>query len=156
MVTITPSLWFDGRVEEALEFYTGLFPDSEVTAISYFGETGPGEPGDILSAEFTLAGRSFDIINGGPSFPFTEAVSFIVSCADQGEVDFYHERLTDGGEESQCGWVKDRYGLSWQIVPTRLVELMTDPDAAKVQRVTETMLSMRKLIIADLEAAAAG
>ncbi len=154
MPTITPSLWFDDNLEEAAEYYTSVFPNSKIEDIERYTEAGPGKPGDVVSATFVLDGHKFIGIQGGPAFRFTEAVSFLIRCGDQDEVDYYWGRLTDGGEESQCGWCKDRYGLSWQVVPDRLFELTTDPDPARATAATKAMLGMRKIVIADLEAAA--
>ena len=123
MPTITPSLWFDDDLEEAAEFYTSVFPNSSIEGFNRYTDAGPGTPGEVVSGTFVLDGQRFVGINGGPQFPFTEAVSFEVRCADQDEVDYYWGRLLDGGVESQCGWLKDRFGLSWQIVPERLYEL---------------------------------
>jgi predicted 3-demethylubiquinone-9 3-methyltransferase (glyoxalase superfamily) len=156
MPTITPSLWFDDDLEEAMEFYTSVFPNSRIHDVVRYTEAGPGEPGTVVSAQFDLDGTRFSGINGGPHFRFTEAVSFVVDCADQDEVDHYWSALTDGGEESQCGWLKDRFGLSWQVVPRRLTELLSDPDPERARRATEAMLRMRRLVVADLEAAANG
>jgi predicted 3-demethylubiquinone-9 3-methyltransferase (glyoxalase superfamily) len=139
---IQPCLWFDDRLEEAARFYTGIFPNSSITHL------GP------LAGEFTLDGITFRAINGGPSYPFTEAVSFSVTCRDQTEVDYYWDSLADGGQESVCGWLRDRFGLSWQIVPTRLHELMTDPDPARAEAASRAMLGMRRIVVAELEAAA--
>ena len=154
MPTITPSLWFDDNLEEAAEYYTSVFPNSKIEDIERYTEAGPGKPGDVVSATFVLDGHKFIGIQGGPAFRFTEAVSFLIRCGDQDEVDYYWGRLTDGGEESQCGWCKDRYGLSWQVVPDRLFELTTDPDPARATAATTAMLGMRNIVIADLEAAA--
>lgn len=147
MPPITPSLWFDNDLEQAAEFYTSVFPNSRIESMN-------GSPGEVVSGSFVLDGTRFFGINGGPQFRFTEAVSFMVSCKDQDEVDYYWERLLDGGEESQCGWLKDRFGVSWQIVPDRLFELVNDPDPARAAAATNAMLGMRKLVIAELEAAA--
>jgi predicted 3-demethylubiquinone-9 3-methyltransferase (glyoxalase superfamily) len=152
---ITPSLWFDNNLEEAAQFYTSVFPNSSVEGIVRYTEAGPGKPGDVCYGTFVLDGHRFLGINGGPQFRFTEAVSFEVRCADQDEVDHYWTALSDGGEESQCGWLKDRYGLSWQIVPERLYQLIEDPDPARAAAATSAMLGMRKIIVTDLEAAAA-
>jgi predicted 3-demethylubiquinone-9 3-methyltransferase (glyoxalase superfamily) len=155
-VTITPFLWFDTEAEEAAQLYTSLFPNSRITDVTHYGESGPRDPGLVMTVAFELDGTRFLALNGGPQFRFTEAVSFVVDCADQTEVDRYWDALTaNGGEESACGWLKDRFGLSWQIVPRRLRELMTDPDGDKVQRVVAAMLTMKKLEVAELEAAAA-
>lgn len=153
MPSITPSLWFDDNLEEAAAFYTSIFPNSSVEKLSRYSEAGPGKPGDVAWGTFVLDGHRFLGINGGPQFPFTEAVSFEVRCADQQEVDYYWNRLLDGGEESQCGWLKDRYGLSWQIVPDRLYELLEDPDPARAAAAAKAMLGMRKIVIAELEEA---
>ncbi|MCK0173018.1 MULTISPECIES: VOC family protein [Mycobacteriaceae] len=155
MPSITPSLWFDHDLEEAAAFYTSIFPNSTVEEFVRYTDAGPGTPGEVLSATFVLDGTRFIGINGGPQFPFTEAVSFTVPCRDQDEVDHYWSRLRDGGAESQCGWLKDRFGLSWQIVPDRLKELLADPDPARAAAATTAMLGMRKIVIADLEAAVA-
>jgi predicted 3-demethylubiquinone-9 3-methyltransferase (glyoxalase superfamily) len=156
MPSITPSLWFDDDLEEAAAFYASIFPNSSVEKFNRHTEAGPGTPGQVVSGTFVLDGTRFIGINGGPSFAFSEAVSFTVHCADQDEVDYYWNHLVDGGEESQCGWLKDRFGLSWQIVPGRLHELIGDPDPARAAAATSAMLGMRKIVIADLEAAAAG
>ncbi|WP_083407676.1 VOC family protein [Mycolicibacterium rutilum] len=153
MPAITPSLWFDNNLEEAVQFYTSVFPNSALETLERYTDAGPGTPGEVVSGTFVLDGTRFIGINGGPAFAFTEAVSFTVHCADQREVDYYWDRLVDGGEESQCGWLKDRYGLSWQIVPDRLNELLDDPDPARAAAVTKAMLGMRKIDIAELEAA---
>jgi predicted 3-demethylubiquinone-9 3-methyltransferase (glyoxalase superfamily) len=155
MPSITPSLWFDHNLEEAATFYTSVFPNSHIESLNRTTDAGPGEPGSVLSGSFVLDGARFIGINGGPHFSFSEAVSFAVSCRDQDEVDYYWNRLTDGGEESQCGWCKDRFGLSWQIVPDRLYELLSDPDPARAAAATQAMLGMGKIVIADMEQAAA-
>lgn len=153
--SITPCLWFDDQLEEAAAFYTALFPNSSIGHLSRYGEAGPGEPGTVMAGEFTLDGTTFRAINGGPMFSFTEAVSFAISCKDQTEVDHYWDGLiADGGRESMCGWLKDRYGLSWQVVPDRLLELLSDPDPARAQAAQRAMLQMRRIVVADLEAAA--
>jgi len=156
MPPISPCLWFDDDLEEAVAFYTSVFPDSEVVHVSRYGEAGPGEPGTVMAAEWTANGQRFKGINGGPAHAgFTETISFSVDCADQAEVDRYWEALTaDGGEESMCGWLRDRFGLSWQIVPARLYELVSDPDRARAQAAVGAMLSMQRIVVADLEAAA--
>ena len=155
MPAITPSLWFDNNLEEAAEFYTAVFPNSHIENLSRYTDAGPGQPGAVMSGAFVLDGTRFFAINGGPEFAFTEAVSFIIDCKDQDEVDYYWDQLTDGGEESQCGWCKDRFGLSWQIVPQRLFELLGDPDPARAAAATKAMLGMRKIVVAELETAAA-
>ena len=151
MPAITPSLWFDNNLEEAAEFYLSVFPNSSIESIERYTEAGPGTPGDVVAGVFVLDGTRFIGISGGPVFSFTEAVSFTIDCKDQDEVDYYWNRLVDGGEESQCGWLKDRFGLSWQIVPHRLTELTSDPDPARATAATKAMLGMRKIIIAELE-----
>ena len=155
MPAITPSLWFDNNLEEAAEFYTSVFPNSHVEGYSKYSEAGPGEPGSTAYGTFVLDGTRFIGINGGPHFKFDEAVSFMVDCKDQDEVDYYWAKLTDGGEESECGWLKDRFGLSWQIVPDRLLELVNDPDPARASAATKAMHGMSKIILADLEKAVA-
>ena len=155
MPAITPSLWFENNLEEAAEFYLSVFPNSSIESIERYTEAGPGTPGDVVSGTFVLDGTRFIGINGGPAFTFSEAVSFTVECKDQDEVDYYWNRLVDGGEESHCGWLKDRFGLSWQIVPQRLTELTSDPDPARATAATKAMLGMRKIIVAELEEAVA-
>src|SRR4051794_26808412 len=157
MQKITTFLWFDNQAEEAAALYTSLFPNSRITDVSRYGDAGPGAPGSVMTVTFELAGQQFTALNGGPRFPFTEAISLSVDCASQEEVDELWDKLTaDGGEESQCGWLKDRYGLSWQIVPRRLSELLTDPDPARANRAMQAMLGMRKLDVKALEDAANG
>ena len=154
MQKIVTNLWFDGQVEEALELYTSLFADSRVKRILRYVEGGMGKPGDIMTAEFKLAGQEFCIINGGPHFKHSPAMSLLINCVDQAEVDRLWERLTtDGGEEGQCGWLTDRFGVSWQITPTALSEMMNSSDAAAVERVTAAFLEMKKLDVAALEKA---
>jgi predicted 3-demethylubiquinone-9 3-methyltransferase (glyoxalase superfamily) len=153
---ITPNLWFDTQGLEAAEFYVSMFPNSQVDGITYYGEAGPGPAGSVLTVDFTLDGQPFTAINGGPRFPFTEAISLLVECVDQDEVDYYWEALTSEGEEVQCGWLRDRYGLSWQIVPAGLAELLNDADEDRRQRATTAMFEMKKLDIAALYAAADG
>ncbi|MFH8610758.1 VOC family protein [Streptomyces sp. NPDC018029] len=156
MPRITPSLWFDLQSEEAAKFYVSVFPNSEIKNVSYYGEGGPRPAGTVLSVEFSLDGQLFTALNGGPQFTFDEAVSFQIDCADQAEVDHYWTKLSEGGEEGPCGWLKDKYGLSWQVVPTVLGELLTDPDAGRAQRAMQAMLGMGKLDVAALRAAADG
>jgi predicted 3-demethylubiquinone-9 3-methyltransferase (glyoxalase superfamily) len=155
MHAITPCLWFDGNGEEAANFYTSVFPNSRILGITRYGEAGPGTPGSVLTVDFELDGKKFLALNGGPLFTFSEAISFQVSCETQEQVDAFWSMLSEGGEEGPCGWLKDRYGLSWQIVPTALPRLLADPDAEKAQRAMSAMLEMKKLDIAGLEAAAA-
>ena len=153
--SISPCLWFDDRLEEAAEFYTKIFPNSSVGHLARYSDAGPGEPGKVMAGEFTIDGMTFRGINGGPELAgFTEAISFSIACTDQTEVDYYWDSLVDGGEESMCGWLKDRFGLSWQIVPSRLYELVSDPDPARARAASQAMLGMRKIVVADLEAAA--
>ena len=154
MQKIVTNLWFDGQVEEALELYTSLFADSCVNRILRYVEGGMGKPGDIMTAEFEMAGQEFCIINGGPHFKHSPAMSLLVNCDDQAEVDRLWERLTaDGGEESQCGWLTDRFGISWQITPIALSQMLNSSDAAAVERVTAAFLEMKKLDVDALERA---
>ena len=150
---ITPFLWFDHQAEEAAGLYVSVFPNSRLVKVVRYGKAGPGPPGSAMTVEFQLDGQSFVGLNGGPHFKFTEAISFVVSCETQAEVDTYWEQLSAGGTPSQCGWLKDRFGLSWQIVPTALSRLLSDPDPEKAQRVMKAMLSMKKLDICALEEA---
>ena len=152
--TITPNLWFDTQAEEAATFYTSVFPNSRVLSIARYPEGAPGPTGSVMTVEFELDGCRFVGINGGPQFTFDEAVSFQITCTTQDEVDYYWQRLTEGGEESQCGWLKDRFGLSWQVVPTGMEEVFSDPDPARAQRAMQAMLGMRKLDMTALRAAA--
>jgi len=156
MQTITPFLWFDTEAEDAARLYTSLFPNSRITEVTHYGSAGPRDAGLVMTVAFELDGQSFVALNGGPDHPFSEAVSFVVNCNDQAEVDRYWDALVaDGGEEGPCGWVKDRFGLSWQITPRRLIELITDPDQEKAQRAMAAMLQMTKIELAEIEAAAA-
>ena len=155
MPEITPNLWFDAESKDAAEFYVSVFPNSEITNVLYYGEAGPRPAGTVLTVDFVLDGRPFTAINGGPQFKFDEAVSFLINCADQDEVDYYWAKLTEGGgEESQCGWLKDRFGLSWQVVPTEMYKLLTDPDSRRAERAMKAMLSMQKIDLAAIKAAA--
>jgi predicted 3-demethylubiquinone-9 3-methyltransferase (glyoxalase superfamily) len=156
MPRITPNLWFDTQSEEAAEFYVSVFPNSEITNVTHYGEAGPREAGLVLTVDFSLDGQAYTAINGGPQFTFSEAISLFVACADQDEVDYYWSSLGEGGEEGPCGWLKDRYGLSWQICPAGMLELLNDPDKARAQRAMKAMLGMRKLDLAALRAAADG
>jgi predicted 3-demethylubiquinone-9 3-methyltransferase (glyoxalase superfamily) len=154
--TITTCLWFDGKAEEAANHYLGIFKDSKLGKIGRCTEAGPGPVGSVLVVEFELNGQKFVGLNGGPQFPFTEAISLQVRCADQDEVDHYWSRLSEGGQEVQCGWLKDRYGLSWQVVPDALFDMVGDPDQEKAARTTEAMLKMTKLDLAALRRAYEG
>ncbi|MGZ6772709.1 MAG: VOC family protein [Mycobacteriaceae bacterium] len=153
---IIPNLWFDTEAEEAANLYTSVFKRSRIVRVTRYNEAGPGAAGTVMTVEFELDGQRFVGINGGPLFTFDEAVSFQISCETQDEVDYYWERLTEGGEEGQCGWLKDRYGLSWQVVPTGMEEVLSDPDPDRGKRAMQAMLGMRKLDLAELRAAADG
>ncbi len=156
MSKIVPCLWFDHEAEDAANYYVSIFKDSEIVDVSHYGEGAPLPAGTVLTATFRIQGQEFIALNGGPvDWKFNESLSFLVNCADQAEVDEYWERLTaDGGAEVQCGWLKDKYGVSWQIIPTRLNELLADEDPAKAQRVMQAMLKMIKIDVAELEKAA--
>jgi predicted 3-demethylubiquinone-9 3-methyltransferase (glyoxalase superfamily) len=154
MHDITACLWFDTQAEDAARFYTSIFPNSRITSVTNYGEGGMREPGMVMVVAFELDGRPFTALNGGPQFTFSEAVSFQVMCDDQDQVDHFWDALTDGGEEGPCGWLKDRFGVSWQIVPRRLIELATSGDAETAKRVTDSMMRMKRIVIADLEEAA--
>ncbi|MEV1169387.1 VOC family protein [Nonomuraea sp. NPDC049784] len=156
MQKITTYLWFDNQAEEAAAFYTSLFKDSRVLDVQRYGEGGPGPAGTAMVVTFELAGQRFIALNGGPEFKFTEAISLYVDCDSQEEVDELWAKLTEGGEESQCGWLKDKYGLSWQIIPRQLQELLTDPDPARAQRAMKAMLGMQKIEVQGLVDAANG
>jgi predicted 3-demethylubiquinone-9 3-methyltransferase (glyoxalase superfamily) len=156
MKKILPFLWFDHQAEDAVKFYASIFKKSKIGAIARYGDAGPGPKGSVMTVEFEIEGQEFIALNGGPHFKFNEAVSFVVNCRTQTEVDYYWKRLAAGGRKQQCGWLKDKYGLSWQIVPTVLAELMSTKDAAKSQRVMRAMLQMVKLDIKKLKQAAKG
>ena len=156
MQKITPFLWFDSQAEEAMNFYVGIFRNSKVLNVNRYPAGSPMPAGTVMTASFVLDGQSFIALNAGPVFKFTEAISFVVDCETQEEVDYYWRRLAEGGEESQCGWLKDKFGLSWQIVPKQLGQLMSDPDSAKAGRVMQAMLQMGKIDIAALQRAHAG
>lgn len=156
MSTIIPCLWFDGRAEEAATYYTSVFPDGEITGITHYGPDAGEMAGRVMSVSFRLRGQEFVGLDGGPQFSFSEAVSFQIMCADQDEVDHFWGCLTDGGEESQCGWLKDRFGVSWQVVPSVLPEILGDPDPQRAERATRALMGMRKLDIAALRRAAEG
>ena len=156
MRPIIPNLWFDGDAQQAAEFYVSVVPDSRIISPALYPEGSPGPVGTVMTVEFEVNGQRFVGINGGPQFPFTEAVSFQITCETQAEVERYWEVLTEGGEESMCGWLRDRYGLSWQVVPAGMEEVFADPDPARAQRAMQAMLGMRKLDVAALQAAADG
>ena len=151
---LTPCLWFDTEAEAAAKYYTSIFPNSRILDISHFGEAGPRPAGMVLTVSFELDGHEFTALNGGPEFKFNEAISFQIRCETQDEVDHYWAKLTEGGEEGPCGWLKDRYGVSWQVIPKRLEELLTDPDPDRSQRAMRAMMQMKKLDVAALEEAA--
>jgi predicted 3-demethylubiquinone-9 3-methyltransferase (glyoxalase superfamily) len=153
---LTTCLWFDGQAEEAARYYVSIFESSRVGKVSRYTEAGPGPAGSVMTVEFELSGQKFLGLNGGPQFTFNEAISFQIFCDDQDEVDYYWGKLTEGGEEGPCGWLKDRYGVSWQVIPAVLVDLVGDPDPEKAKRATEAMLGMTKFDIAALERAHAG
>ncbi len=156
MQKITPFLWFDNQAEEAMNFYISIFKNSKVGSCSRYGEAGPGPKGTVMVARFQLDGQEFMALNAGPQFKFTEAISFLVNCETQPEIDEMWEKLSEGGEKGQCGWLKDKYGLSWQIVPPVLGEMMQDKDPEKSKRVMEAMLKMNKIDIETLKRAYAG
>ena len=153
MPKISPFLWFDRQAEEAANFYIKTFKNSKILNITRYGEAGPGPKGSVMTIEFTLDGQEFIALNGGPHFKFNEAISFSVDCKTQEEVDMYWAKLSEGGEEQPCGWLKDKFGLSWQVNPTILGEMLGDPDPQKAERVTEAMLKMKKIDIAALKKA---
>jgi len=156
MKGISPFLWFDNQAEQAASFYTSVIPNSKIKKITHYGEAGPGEPGTVMTVDFALNGQDFVALNGGPEFTFTEAVSFVLHCETQEEVDELWEKLSEGGEQGPCGWLKDRYGLSWQVVPIVLLELLGDPDPETSQRVVKAMLQMSKIEIEPLQRAYEG
>ena len=153
---LTTCLWFDGDAEAAANHYVSIFKDSKLGSISRNTEAAPGDTGSVLTVEFELNGQQFVGLNGGPAFTFNEAISFQIPCDDQQEVDYYWEKLSEGGEESQCGWLKDKFGVSWQVVPKRFPELLSDPDPERANRAMKAMMGMKKLDIAELEKAADG
>src|SRR5215211_1357193 len=153
MQKITPFLWFDNQAEEAAKFYTSVFKNSKIGTVSRYGDAGPGPKGTVMTASFQLDGQEFVALNGGPHFKFTEATSFVVNCETQEEVDAYWEKLSEGGEKSRCGWLKDKFGLSWQVVPTELSRLFQSKDPEKTKRVMEAMMQMDKLDINKLKQA---
>ena len=154
MPTITPFLWFDNNAEEAMNFYASIFKNSKIGTVARYGDAGPGPKGTVMTAEFSLEGTEFVALNGGPHFTFNEAVSFVVNCETQEEVDYFWEKLSEGGQKSRCGWLKDKFGLSWQITPTILTELINNPDQAKADRVMKAMLQMDKIEIEPIIRAA--
>ncbi len=156
MQKITPFLWFDTQAEEAAKFYASVFKNSKVISTTRYGEAGPGPKGSVMTVEFDLEGQRFVGLNGGPQFKFTEAVSFVVNCTTQEEVDYFWEKLSEGGQEVQCGWLKDKYGLSWQVVPTILIEFLQDKDPVKAQGVMKAMMQMKKIEIEPLKRAYEG
>ena len=153
MPRITPNLWFDTQSVAAAEFYVSVFPNSKIANMTYYGEAGPRPAGTVLTVDFLLDGQEFTAINGGPEFTFDEAISLAINCADQDEIDYYWAKLTEGGEEGPCGWLKDKFGLSWQVVPGGMVEMLNDPDQARAQRAMKAMLGMKKIDLAALQAA---
>jgi len=153
MKKITPFLWFDTQAEDAANYYVSIFPNSKIGTIARYGDAGPGPKGSVMTIEFNLDGQDFIGLNGGPHFKFTEAVSFSIDCKSQEEVDKYWNTLSKGGEEGPCGWLKDKYGLSWQVNPTVLGQMLTDPNKAKAKAAMEAMLKMKKIVIADLKKA---
>ena len=155
MQKIRPCLWFDTEGEDAARFYTSAFPNSRIVDVTRYGSAGPRAEGTVMTVDFELDGQPFVALNGGPDFTFNEAISFQVDCASQEDVDRFWSTLSEGGEEGPCGWLKDRYGVSWQIIPTRLPELLADPDRERSQRVMAAMLQMKKIDVAELERAAA-
>src|SRR3989440_8065212 len=154
MRRITPNRWFDTESKEAAEFYVSVSPDSKITEITHSGEAGPRPAGTVLTVEFVLDGQEFTAINGGPEFTFDEAISLLINCADQDEVDYYWAKLSEGGEEGPCGWLKDKFGLSWQVIPADLEKVLTDPDEGRAERGMKAMLGMKKIDVAALHAAA--
>ena len=157
MPKITPNLWFDTNGQEAAEFYVSIFPNSKIANVSYYGESGPREAGTVMTVDFVLDGHEFTAINGGPEFTFDEAVSMLIHCKDQDELDYYWDKLLEGGGQvSMCGWLKDKFGFSWQVVPDELEQLIADADPERADRAMKAMLGMKKLDIAELRAAADG
>ena len=156
MPHITPSLWFDTEAEDAAKFYCSVFPNSKINTVTHYTEASGDRAGRVLTVDFELDGEPFNAINGGPDFKFTEAVSMVIPCEDQAEVDAYWSKLTEGGEEGPCGWAKDKYGLSWQIVPTPWIDLLNSPDREAVNRGMQAMMGMKKLDLAALRAAFEG
>ncbi|WP_328335043.1 MULTISPECIES: VOC family protein [unclassified Streptomyces] len=156
MPRITPNLWFDTESEEAAAFYVSVFPRSEIKHVTYYTPAGPRPAGTVLTVEFVLDGQEYIAINGGPQFTFSEAVSLLVNCADQEEIDYYWAKLSEGGEEGPCGWLKDKYGVSWQVAPSDMHEFLNDPDPARGERAMKAVFGMKKLDLAAIRAAADG
>ncbi|MEU9112937.1 VOC family protein [Streptomyces sp. NPDC048483] len=154
MPQIIPNLWFDTESVEAAEFYVSVFPNSSIKNVSYYTEAGPRPAGTVLTVDFELDGQGYTAINGGPEFTFSEAISLQISCKEQEEIDYYWTKLSEGGEEGPCGWLKDKYGLSWQVAPAGIAELMSDPDQSRATRAMRAMLGMKKIDMAALQAAA--
>jgi predicted 3-demethylubiquinone-9 3-methyltransferase (glyoxalase superfamily) len=154
MPSVTPNLWFDTQGLEAAEFYASIFPNSEIINVSHYGEGGPRPAGSVMTVDFTIDGLRFTALNGGPEYVLNESFSLLINCKDQDEVDRYWKLLSEGGEEGRCGWLKDRFGLSWQVVPDGLSDLLTDPDPGRAQRAMQAMLGMSKLDLAAMRAAA--
>ena len=156
MQKIVPFLWFDGQADEAVNFYTSIFKNATITSVTRYGDAGPGPKGSIMSATFELDGQEFYALNGGPMFKFSPAISFFVKCESQEEVDYYWSKLAAGGQTNQCGWLQDKFGVSWQVIPTEMLSLLNDPDPGRAQRATQAMLGMRKIDIAEIRRAADG
>ncbi|MEU5421727.1 VOC family protein [Streptomyces sp. NPDC001407] len=154
MPRITPTLWFDTNGKEAAEFYVSIFPNSRIKKVLHYGEGGPRPAGTVLTVEFSLDGQDYIALNGGPQFTFDEAISLLIDCAGQEEVDYYWAKLSEGGEEGPCGWLKDKYGLSWQVAPTEMKALLSDPDPGRAQRAMRAMMGMKKIDLAEVRAAA--
>ncbi|MCX5015710.1 MULTISPECIES: VOC family protein [unclassified Streptomyces] len=153
----TTCLWFDGDAEAAADYYLSVFKDGKIGRIGRYTDAGPGQPGSVMIVEFEVNGQKFVGLNGGPEFPFTEAISFQIHCADEPEADYYYDALTkDGGQESACGWVKDRFGVSWQVIPPGAIDLVSDPDPERAARATAVMMKMKKLDVAEMRRAADG
>jgi predicted 3-demethylubiquinone-9 3-methyltransferase (glyoxalase superfamily) len=155
-MTTTPCLWFDTQAEDAATFYCSVFPNSRILRTTHYGPNTPGREGSVMTVDFELNGQKYVALNGGPEFTFSEAISFYIECADQAEIDHHWNALTDGGEPGPCGWLKDKFGLSWQVAPTRLLELVGDSDSERANRVMQAMLQMGKIVLADIEKAADG
>jgi predicted 3-demethylubiquinone-9 3-methyltransferase (glyoxalase superfamily) len=153
MPRITPNLWFDTESEEAAAFYVSVFPNSAITGVTHYGENTPRPAGMVMTVNFVLDGQEYVAINGGPEFKFDEAISLLINCADQAEIDYYWTRLTEGGEEGPCGWLKDKYGLSWQVCPANWADVLNDPDQGRAQRAMQAVFGMKKLDMAAINAA---